>query len=142
MAGGKRPAWLEVETVLGELGYADRADDRRRYLKRMKERAWEGTEAGGEREHLSGGGLWEAKPSETQRPAAGDAAALPKGDWRKRSIGHVVKKETSVTLTWIGRRLRRGSQAYVSRMCSHLGELAGRRDVRRLLEQLELTSEE
>ena len=36
-----RPEWLEVNTVLGELGWSDRAPDRRAYLKRLEERARE-----------------------------------------------------------------------------------------------------
>jgi hypothetical protein len=39
-----------------------------------------------------------------------DLAALPKNDWRKRVIAHVVKKETSVRLSWIGNRLRMGQR--------------------------------
>ena len=61
---------------------------------------------------------------------------MVQGDWRKRTIGHVVKGETSVSLAWIGKRLRMGNEAYVSRMCSRLGDLAGNREVRRLLKRL------
>ena len=38
---GQRPGWLEVKTVLGDLGWSDRASDRREYLKRLEERARE-----------------------------------------------------------------------------------------------------
>ncbi len=38
-----RPGWLEVGTVLGELGWRDTAAHRRDYLKRMEERAREGS---------------------------------------------------------------------------------------------------
>ncbi|MEP6672724.1 MAG: transposase [Chthoniobacter sp.] len=34
-----RPPWMEVETVLGELGLEDRAGDRRRYAEHMRRRA-------------------------------------------------------------------------------------------------------
>lgn len=37
-----RPVWLEVTRVLGELGWQDRAKDRRAYGQRMEERAREG----------------------------------------------------------------------------------------------------
>lgn len=40
----QRPPWLEVSRVLGELGFEDRAKDRRAYGQRMEERAREGME--------------------------------------------------------------------------------------------------
>lgn len=40
----ERPRWLEVSRVLGELGFEDRAKDRRAYGQRMEERAREGME--------------------------------------------------------------------------------------------------
>ncbi len=36
-----RPNWLEVKTVLGELGWSDRGSHRRQYVKRLQERAKE-----------------------------------------------------------------------------------------------------
>ena len=41
-AARQRPRWLEVATVLGELGWRDSAADRRAYLQRMEARAREG----------------------------------------------------------------------------------------------------
>lgn len=40
----RRPAWLEVERVLGELGYEDLALDRRAYAERLEQRAREGSD--------------------------------------------------------------------------------------------------
>ena len=54
---GDRPGWLEVKTVLGELGWTDRASDRRKYLERMEARA---------QEEASGGNL-DPRPSELRR---------------------------------------------------------------------------
>jgi putative transposase len=47
-----------------------------------------------------------------------------KGDWRKRLIAHRVRQETSASLSWLGNRLRMGSDGYVSRMASSLSDLA------------------
>ena len=41
-----------------------------------------------------------------------------KGDWRRRVIAHRLRQETSVSLGWLGQRLRMGSEGYVSRMAS------------------------
>ncbi len=52
----QRPTWLTVETVLGELGLADRAGERRLYSERMKRRAEEdGVERAGVVEDLRRG---------------------------------------------------------------------------------------
>lgn len=169
----KRPCWLSVGTVLGGLGYADRASDRRRYVARMEERAREGSEAGNLKELKRGwvlgdetfreGVLEMMERSGANAPTertfrrdhgeriaesilreglahfgitANDLGSLAKGDWRKRVLGHVIKRETSVALSWICTRLHMGSPGYASRKCSNLGDLADRRDVRKLLKRL------
>ena len=158
----KRPGWLDVETVPGELGRLDRAVDRRRYVERMEERALEGKEAGdsgalkrgwilgGDEfrdrilEMLEGGGggggsasdralrrdhgirraeALLAKGLEFAGLLESDLARLPKGDWCKRVIGHVLKQKTSVPLAWLGERLRMGSESHTSRKCARLGDL-------------------
>jgi putative transposase len=50
----KRPQWLEVETVLGELGMEDRAGDRRRHVERMQGREMEEREGSKTREQELG----------------------------------------------------------------------------------------
>lgn len=65
-----------------------------------------------------------------------DLAELPKGDWRKRVIGHVLKRETSVRLAWLGERLRMGSPSYASRKCSCLSDLENSAEVLALLKRL------
>ncbi len=50
----QRPPWLEVSRVLGELGYKDRAKDRRAYGGRMEARAREGVDEGGLQEMRRG----------------------------------------------------------------------------------------
>ncbi len=156
----KRPGWLDVETVLGELGWLDRAVDRRRYVERMEERALEGKEAGdsgalkrgwilgGDEfrdrilEMLEGGGGGSASDRALRRDhgirraeallAKGlefagllesDLARLPKGDWRKRVIGHVLKRKRVFRWHGLGERLRMGSESHTSRKCARLGDL-------------------
>jgi len=171
LAKKKRPQWLEVETVLGERGLADRTGGRRRYLSWMEERALEGRKAGeatamkrgwylgGEefRDRLLemiGGGVrssplqrdYRRDHSERQAEELAssglehfgleeeDLPGLLKSDWRKRAVGHLIKKETTVTLNWIGRRLRMGTDAYVSRLCSRIDDLKQDREVRQWMD--------
>ena len=46
-----------------------------------------------------------------------------KGDWRKRAIAQRVRRETSVSLGWLGQRLGMGSEGYVSRMAASVNNL-------------------
>ena len=59
-----------------------------------------------------------------------------KSDWRKRLIGQRVRQETSVSLRWLGARLKMGSEGHLSRITSSLADLAdhpGRRSFERAL---------
>lgn len=173
MAPRKRPRWLSVRSVLGGLGYSDRATDRGRYVARLEERALEGSEAGNLQELKRGWILGndtfkerilemmertdaKASTERTFRRDHGERVAeaiireglaqfgidvggmegLAKGDWRKRVLGHVVKRETCASLSWICSHLHMGSPGYASRMCSNLGDLAKRRDVQKVLKRL------
>jgi putative transposase len=53
----KRPSWLEVSMVLGELGFQDRPRERRAYGQRLERRAREGS-AEEELEQMRRGWLW------------------------------------------------------------------------------------
>jgi putative transposase len=53
-----------------------------------------------------------------------DLLAGRKGDWRKRLIAHRLRKETSVSLGWLGERLGMGSEGHVSRISASLDDLA------------------
>ena len=53
-----------------------------------------------------------------------DLRAGRKGDWRKRVIAHQLRKETSVSLGWLGERLGMGSEGHVSRVSASLEDLA------------------
>lgn len=53
-----------------------------------------------------------------------DLLAGRKGDWRKRLIAHQLRKETSVSLGWLGERLGMGSDGHVSRVSTSLDDLA------------------
>ena len=166
VARKKRPQWLEVETVLGERGFADRTEDRRRYLAWMEERALEGRNAGDAKslkrgwylgghefrdrllemargEVRSSPALRDHSERQAEQMAAtglqhfglkdGDLRELSKADWRKRAVGHLIKKETTASLSWIGRRLQMGTDAYVSRLCSRIDDLEQNPQVRRWL---------
>jgi hypothetical protein len=54
----------------------------------------------------------------------GDLLAGRKGDWRKRLIAHRLRKETSVSLGWLGERLGMGSEGHVSRISASLDDVA------------------
>lgn len=41
-------------------------------------------------------------------------AALPKGDWRKRVIGRLIRRHTTVPLGWVAARLAMGVTTRVS----------------------------
>jgi|GEM_PF-1967641 len=43
-----------------------------------------------------------------------DLPGLLKGDWWKHSVGHLIKTETTASLSWNGPRLRTGTDASVS----------------------------
>jgi len=43
-----------------------------------------------------------------------DLAALPKGDWRKRVIGRLIRRHTTVPLGWLAERLAMGGPTRVS----------------------------
>jgi putative transposase len=61
-----------------------------------------------------------------------------KSDWRKRLIAHRVRKETSVSLGWLARRLNMGSEGHLSRIAGSLSDLAnhpGRRLLEKALKQ-------
>jgi hypothetical protein len=53
-----------------------------------------------------------------------DLLAGRKGDWRKRLIAHRLRKETSVSLGWLGERLGMGSEGHVSRISASLDDVA------------------
>ena len=67
-----------------------------------------------------------------------DLLAGRKGDWRKRLIAHRLRKETSVSLGWLGQRLGMGSEGHVSRISASLDDLAqhpGLRSFQRAMKQ-------
>ena len=49
--------------------------------------------------------------------------ALPKSDWRKRLVGHSVRRQPSVSLEWIARRLKMGAVSHVSMLCSKIDDI-------------------
>jgi REP element-mobilizing transposase RayT len=53
-----------------------------------------------------------------------DLLAGRKSDWRKRLIAHRIRKETSVSLGWLGERFGMGSEGHVSRISASLDDLA------------------
>jgi putative transposase len=59
--------------------------------------------------------------------APGDLGSLRKGDARKRIIGHLIGRTTTVGLAWIGQHLHMGERTRVSRNCSSLETLKGAR---------------
>jgi len=61
-----------------------------------------------------------------------DLLAARKGDWRKRLIAHRLRKETSVSLRWLGGRLGMGSEGHVSRISASLEDLAQQPGLRSL----------
>ena len=61
-----------------------------------------------------------------------------RGDWRKRLIGQRVRQETSVSLRWLGARLRMGSEGHISWITGDLADLGdhpGRRSSERALQR-------
>jgi hypothetical protein len=62
---------------------------------------------------------------------------LRKNDWRKRLIGHLIKKRTGVSLRWIGERLVMGNDSHVSRLCSRMDDLAHQAQVSKYLKAIE-----
>ena len=176
-----RPAWLEVETVLGALGWRDTAAHRRAYLKRMEERAREegrgeemesfpkelrrGWILGGEQfrekvlkmmDELSDRGARRTGPVQIWGDHAvwtaerflhaglghwglgtDDLHRLRKSDWRKRLIGHLIKRRTNVSLRWIGERLAMGADSHVSRLCLRIDDLPGQSGIAKDLKQID-----
>jgi len=49
--------------------------------------------------------------------------AARKSDWRKRLMGHEVRKRTTVTLRWVSERLGMGSEGHVSRISLNMADL-------------------
>ena len=56
-----------------------------------------------------------------------DLQSLRKGDVRKRVIGHLISRNTTAGLAWIGQRLQMGERTRVSRNCSSLETLQNAR---------------
>lgn len=70
--------------------------------------------------------------------AEADLLSERKGDWRKRLIAHRIRRETSVSLGWLAKRLRMGSEGHLSRVAGSLSDLdhhPGRRSLDRALKQ-------
>ena len=67
----------------------------------------------------------------------GDLRRLSKSDWRKRLIGHLIKKQTGVSLRWLGEKLVMGSDSHVSRLCSRIDDLASQPQLSRCLKEIE-----
>lgn len=62
-----------------------------------------------------------------------DLQGLPKGDWRKSVIAHVVQKRTTARLDWIADQLGMGSRGYCSRKIKTASETEpGRKEISRL----------
>ena len=179
--GCNRPEWLEVNRVLGELGWSDRASDRRAYLKRLEERAREkppgrslgpvpgelrrgwimggeqfrgrvlglidrlseaGTRKSGPVEIWGDHGAWNAERFlraglEQCKLEKADLPKLRKNDWRKRLIGHLIKKRTGVPLRWIGKHLVMGNESHVSRLCNRIDDLARQAQIAKCLKEIE-----
>lgn len=57
---------------------------------------------------------------------------LRKGDWRKRILAHMVRRETSVSLKWIAVRLKMGSPGYVSHISSKIDDLVSSPEWKRI----------
>ena len=45
------------------------------------------------------------------------------GEWRKRVIAQRVRQQTRVSLRWLARRLKMGSEGHVSPLASSLSDL-------------------
>jgi hypothetical protein len=174
----RRPVWLEVCRVLGELGLRDKPGDRRTYGRRLEERAREGLAAEQlqqvrrgwllgsegfrdrvldwmEKKRLGRGRKVRREQSdhdhgrrqaeriiqemlELLEVSEEDLLAGRKGDWRKRLIAHRLRKETSVSLGWLGERLGMGTEGHVSRISASLDDLAqhpGLRSFQRAMKQ-------
>jgi REP element-mobilizing transposase RayT len=56
-----------------------------------------------------------------------DLRSLRKGDARKRIIGHLISRNTTAGLAWIGQRLQMGERTRVSRNCGSLETLKNAR---------------
>ena len=67
-----------------------------------------------------------------------DLPKLRKNDWRKRLIGHIIKKRTAVSLRWIGEHLVMGNESHVSRLCGRLDDLPNQRQLSKYLREIDL----
>ena len=56
-----------------------------------------------------------------------DLGSLRKGDARKRVIGHLISRNTTAGLAWIGQRLQMGERTRVSRNCGSIETLKSAR---------------
>jgi hypothetical protein len=69
--------------------------------------------------------------------AVSELAGLPKGDWRKALIAHVLVERTSVRQEWMVEHLRMGTKPYVSRLATEMGERVKReRKLSRMKKQI------
>jgi hypothetical protein len=71
---------------------------------------------------------------------AGDLAGMPKGDWRKRAVGRMIRTRTTVSAGWIAASLAMGVATRAAAMVRHdpgpeWGE--GWKAARRLLREME-----
>ena len=66
-----------------------------------------------------------------------DLPKLRKSDWRKRLIGHLIKRQSGVSLRWIGEHLVMGNDSHVSRLCSRIDDLANQLQVSKYLKEIE-----
>ena len=62
----------------------------------------------------------------------GGLQGLAKSDGRKAAIGHVARRETTVSLDWVSKRLAMGDRCAVSRLCRRADERLVKRLSRKL----------
>jgi hypothetical protein len=94
-----------------------------------------------ERSIICSAGATDEKRLDTDRKSflatLGDLRQLKKNDWRKRLIGHLIKKRTGVSLHWIGEHLAMGTDSHVSRLCSRIDDLANPSQLSKYLKAIE-----
>ena len=66
-----------------------------------------------------------------------DIGSLAKNDPRKRLIGHLIKRETTVSLRWLGTRLNLGHDSRVSRYCGQIDDLNRDKNLSVMFQHLE-----
>jgi REP element-mobilizing transposase RayT len=117
---GRRPAWLRVERLLGELGIPkDSAAGRQRLERLMEERR--GASHYGEELRESATEKAERLAREGLRKRGWTEAELakrPKGDGAKLELAVQLPRETTMPLKWIAERLRMGTGASLSNLLS------------------------